>query len=219
MSIINNKFKIRKLISESSTNDILLAHTIKNEKVVIKFEKKKHNEGEHSMLRHEFKIYKELQGAYGYCKVYWFGQHDGCNVLIFELLYHSIENLFNKCHLVFTLKSVLQLADQMLVRIQQLHESHIIHRDIKPANMAMGLGKNSNVLYFIDFGLSKRYRNPKTEKHIPYGENKEMIGTPRFASINNHLGRELSRRDDLESIGYVIVFLLRGFLPWQGNIY
>lgn len=80
----------------------------------------------------------------------------------------------------------------------------------------MGLGKKSHVVHLIDFGLSKKYRDPKTHQHIPYKENKNLTGTARYASINAHLGIEQSRRDDLESIGYVLVYLVQGYLQWQG---
>ena len=80
----------------------------------------------------------------------------------------------------------------------------------------MGINKNSHTVYLIDFGLSKKYRDSKTMQHIPYKENKNLTGTARYASINAHLGIEQSRRDDLEAIGYVMLYFLQGFLPWQG---
>ncbi len=106
------------------------------------------------------------------------------------------------------------VTDQMIARLQFLHNKNFIHRDVKPDNFLIGLGRKSNILYVIDFGLSLQYRNIKTHQHIPYRENKTLTGTARYASINAHLGIEQSRRDDLEGIGYVIIYLCKGWLPW-----
>ena len=80
----------------------------------------------------------------------------------------------------------------------------------------MGLGKKGNLVYAIDFGLAKRFRDPRTHQHIPYREHKNLTGTARYASINTHLGIEQSRRDDLEAIGYIFIYFYKGILPWQG---
>ena len=107
------------------------------------------------------------------------------------------------------------LGDQMLQRLETLHEHRVIHRDLKPDNFVFGVGKHCNELYLIDFGLSKCYVHPDTQVHIPFQTGKSLIGTPRYASINNHRGIEQSRRDDLESLAYLLLYFLNGSLPWQ----
>lgn len=162
--------------------------------------------------------FQELREVVGFPHCYYYGTEGEYNVMVMDLLGPNLEDLFNYCHRRFSLKTVCLIADQMLHRIEYLHHKGFIHRDLKPENFVMGGDEeHAHILHLIDYGLSKRYLDPRTNLHVTYKEGKSLTGTARYCSINAHMGVEQSRRDDIEALGYIILyFLKRGFLPWQG---
>lgn len=212
--IIDDKYRIIRKIGSGSFGEIYLGISIDyGIEVAIKMEKIL---AKHPQLLYEYKLYKMLQGGVGIPNIHHYGQERCYNVLVMDLLGPCLEDLFNFCSRHFTIKTVLMLVDQMIGRLEYLHCKHFIHRDIKPDNFLMGTGRHSSKLFLIDFGLAKKYRDFNSRQHITYREDKNLTGTARYASINAHLGIEQSRRDDLESLGYVMMYFNRGSLPWQG---
>lgn len=215
--IVNLKWRLTKKIGSGTFGSVYLGVNISaSEEVAVKLEP---ITVRHPQLAYESKVYRLLQEGVGIPKLIWFGldgMRNQYNALVIDLLGPSLEDLFCFCNRRFTLKTVLMLADQLINRIEFIHSKNLLHRDIKPDNFLMGTGRNFNKLFVIDFGLAKRYRDHRTKAHIPYRDDKNLTGTARYASVSAHGGFEQSRRDDLESIGYIILYFLRGSLPWQG---
>ncbi|KAJ0229720.1 Casein kinase 1-like protein 13 [Hirschfeldia incana] len=212
--VVGGKFKLGRKLGSGSFGEIFLGVNVQTgDEVAVKLEPLR---SRHPQLHYESKLYMLLQGGTGIPHLKWFGVEGEYNCMVIDLLGPSLEEFFNYCSRSFSLKTVLMLADQMLNRVEYMHVRGFLHRDIKPDNFLMGLGRKANQVYIIDYGLAKKYRDLQTHKHIPYRENKNLTGTARYASVNTHLGIEQSRRDDLESLGYMLMYFLRGSLPWQG---
>ncbi|CAL8085436.1 unnamed protein product [Orchesella dallaii] len=217
------KYKLLEKIGTGSFGDIYLGIRISNIKpgeiheVAIKIESL---DASHQILQLENQVYRALQAFRAGIPQFMGFKRDeelGYNVLVMELMGPSLDQLFDVCGRKFSEKTVLMLADQILERVAFLHSMSFIHRDIKPDNFLMGVGSKRQKVFMIDFGLAKQYRNPRTYKHISFHQsNRALTGTARYASINVHQGIQHSRRDDMESLGYMLIYFLRGSLPWMG---
>ena len=210
--IFFDKYKIVKKLGEGSFGMIFKAES-SDGNYAFKFEKKRPNK--RSLLKSESQIMIYLKGK-GIPSIKLYKEEDNYMVMIMQLLGKSLEGLLKESKdKKLSLKSVSLLGIELIPILKFIHDKHIIHRDIKPDNFAVGYDDPCQI-YILDFGLAKKYRSSKTLKQIPMIKHSRLTGTARYASINALKGFEQSRRDDLESLGYVLAYLLRGILPWQG---
>eukprot|EP01129_Flabellula_baltica_P014255 TRINITY_DN6786_c0_g1_i1.p1 TRINITY_DN6786_c0_g1~~TRINITY_DN6786_c0_g1_i1.p1 ORF type:complete len:320 (-),score=69.29 TRINITY_DN6786_c0_g1_i1:24-983(-) len=221
---INNQWIVIEKIAQGGFGAVYKARGIDSGDIVAVKTERRLNK---NYLEKEIELLESLQGNDGFPLILWHGEVDdlkqsgkkgSCYVLVMEFLGASLSDLFYKKDKKLSLKTVLMVAVQMISRIETLHEHGIVHRDIKPGNFIMGVGENKRIVYCIDFGLASYYRDYKGE-HIPYKERGTFRGTHRYASINAHKKIEQSRRDDLEAMGYVFVYFVKGILPWQNLKY
>lgn len=210
MELINKKYKLIKKIGEGSFGSIYKGENIRTrELVAIKVETINKN---HKLLKNESIIYQYLNNVEGIPSVKWFGRDNNNYYMVINLLGETLQSIRNK--LTFSLTSILQIGIQITNIIKTIHEKGLVHRDIKPDNFLLGLNNVKKQIYIIDFGLCKSYITNNV--HNPIKKINNLIGSLNYASINVHNCVELSRRDDLESFGYMLVFFYLGALPWQG---
>ena len=214
-TIFFKKYKPIEQISKGNYSLIYSGINIEtNENVAIKLESRNIKE-ENQLLPNEiFYLYK-LRHSPGIVRIITTGRTKKYNILIEPLLGSTLYSLYLDHNKNFTLKDICLISIQCITRLESVHNKGIIHCDIKPENFSIGL-KDKRIIYLIDFGLSKKYRSDRTKRHIQFNITKTMCGTARYASMNALSGLQLSRRDDLESLSYMILYFLLKKLPWQG---
>lgn len=208
---ISNKYKLIEKIGSGAFGDIYRGENIRTkENVAIKVEPLSN---ETKLLKNETKIYHYLGNIQGIPQVKWFGVDEHNNYMAMKLLGSSLTDTVKK-YGRFSLENTKYFTTQILKIVKKIHEKELLHRDIKPDNFLFGLNDDNKTVHIIDFGFCKRYLD-NDGKHIPYKVGKTPLGTPNYISVNVHEGTEPSRRDDLESVGYVALYMLNGSLPWD----
>lgn len=216
--LINRQYRVGKKIGAGNFGEIRVGKDeVTGRLVAIKLETLRNDSRQ---LALEYRHYLRLNSGGrqpGIPELFYFGVFGKSNVLVIELLGPSLEEVFDLCGRRFTSGTNAEVARQTIHLIQILHEKNIIHRDIKPENFLIGCHRaTANIIHIVDLGLSKDYIDQSTGQHIPYREHKHLTGTARYMSINTHLGKEQSRRDDLEALCHMLLYFAKGSLPWQG---
>ena len=211
------RFELSKQIGAGSSGSIHLGRDVQTgEEVAVKLV------SSNKTLMAEASFYRQHGGEKGIPRMKWWGRPDhDMWALILDRLSVSIRQLReNRGSKGLPINGFVLLALQMLERVRMLHDIHMLHRDIKPENFMLGVGANRDTVYLIDFGLTcpwVRKNDAGQLEHIESNTGQGFSGTPDFASLNVHNGHSPSRRDDVESLCYVFIFLLRGSLPWQNK--
>ncbi|ARF10217.1 serine/threonine protein kinase [Hokovirus HKV1] len=215
--LITKDYLIEKKVGSGSFGQVYAAKKKSNDKIQVAIKIEKNVKNRTAKVYDEFKIYKYLRNhnfVIGVAKLYEYIEIGKYSLLVIELLGPSLEDMFNKHNRTFKMPTIYMAALQLIELIECLHKLSFIHRDIKPSNFLLG-GHNNKQIYIMDFGLSKKYYY-KDSGHMAFRSDKSLVGTARYVSKNMHMGFEPSRRDDLISIGYMLVYFAKGKLPWQG---
>ena len=218
---IAQRYRLGKQIGSGSFGEVFLCHDIVNHEkaYAVKMEP---TSAKYSQLVYENRVYKMLRGQPGIPRVQYYGEEGDYCVLILELLGDDLEKMLQQHRKKrLPIQHVAAIGIELIQRLWNMHQKGLLHRDIKPQNLLLSPRPEHDAtqLYLVDFGLSKRFiKKSKTGaiSHARFRDDKSLTGTPRYASVNCQLGIEQSRRDDMEAAMYVLIYLAKGKLPWQG---
>jgi len=185
-----------------------------NENVAIKVENKDRKNASRSIKKEYRLLVKLCNHGCPVPKAIWCGRCEDRRVMVMQRMGESLSDFFKLCGKLFSLQTTLCVTMELITILESLHDAGVLHRDIKLQNFLTGW-KNSSSFYVCDFGLSDFYVDPQNNAHIPLTKGHSRYGTVRYASLNNHRGIEQSRRDDLESLGFVLIYAAKGAVPWQ----
>ncbi|KAH9019246.1 kinase-like domain-containing protein [Lactarius hengduanensis] len=199
---VRGRYRVGTLLGSGTSGDVYLGRDIKTgQDVALKFEPIQ----THTLrLSHEHSVYKALSGMSGIPTIHWYGREVPYNVMVLDRLDLMLDEVISKRH---DINLVFSYAGQMLSCLESLHERSYIHQDVKPTNFMTGVDELSSQVFLIDFGLAQLFRNSSTHRHVLLVSGLKTVGTIAFTSINSHLGRTQSRRDDLE---YLCINIVKG---------
>ena len=211
--IIGNKYELLKKINQGSFGALYRGKNIRTGEIVaIKVEKR--SEDSTNTLKYEANVYNYLKKINNFVKLRWFGKDEKYNFLVIDLLGNSLKNELVRNTSQNNLEIVLNFGKKIINKLMILHENKIIHRDIKPDNILLNLDNSYEDIFLVDFSFCKKYIKSNGE-HIQKNKINKLIGSVNYISLNVHNLIEPSRRDDLESVIYILIYLYFGKLEWE----
>ena len=214
--LVGNIYELKEMLGEGSFGKVYRAINVKekekNNEYAIKLETKKDVK---KHLLKEYFVYKGLDNSNNFPKMYWYGNYKKYRGLVLDRLGPSLKYFFVKYKYNFDMNTIANIAVQVLYRLEELHNKGFLHQDIKPENILVDY-RNMVKIFLVDYGTSGEWRVNNSSEHVEQIKSNKIVGTARYSSINNHSGMLQSRCDDLQSFGYVLIYLAKSSLPWQG---